>query len=42
MNLPLERYKLHIYVVHQRARLLSCQLQRAFALTFPPDVEGMW
>ena len=31
-----------IYVVHLRDRLLSCQLQRAYALTFSPGVEGMW
>ena len=31
----------YIYVVHLRDCLLSCQLQRAYALTFPPVVEGM-
>ena len=31
-----------IYVMHLRDHLLSCQLQRAYAPTFPPVVEGMW
>ena len=34
-------YAVNIYVVHLRDRLLSCQLQRAYAPTFPPVVEGM-
>ena len=28
--------------MHLQDRLLSCQLQRAYAPTFPPIVEGMW
>ena len=27
--------------MHLQDHLLSCQLQRAYAPTFPPDVEGM-
>ena len=36
-NIPFNQ----LYVMHQQDRLLSCQLQRAFAPTFPPVVEGM-
>ena len=28
--------------MHLQDCLLSCQLQRAYALTLPPVVEGMW
>ena len=31
----------HIYIVHQRDRLFSCQLCGAYAPKFPPSGEGM-